>query len=79
MLEKNGLELKQQQVSRYLQYKCMWVGDVKGEGGELFRAVTTESVATKRARVSAGKKRPSYKQLKAMGKTRQQTGVEAQS
>ncbi|MBD78304.1 MAG: hypothetical protein CL840_05225 [Crocinitomicaceae bacterium] len=79
MLEKNGLELKQQQVSRYLQYKCMWVGDVKGEGGELFRAVTTESVATKRARVSAGKKRPSYKRLKAMGKTRQQTGVEAQS
>ena len=79
MLEKNGLELKQQQVSRYLQYKCMWVGDVKGEGGELFRAVTTESVATKRARVSAGKKRPSYKRQKAMGKTRQQTGVEAQS
>lgn len=79
MLERNGLEIKQQQVSRYLQYKCMWVGDDKGEGGDLFRAVTTESVATKKARLKAGKKRPSFKVLKATGKTRQQTGVEKQS
>lgn len=64
------LNLKKQQVTRYMHYKSVWVYDSDGLSGDLFRAITLEAPATKKLRMLENKKRPKAKELEESGSLR---------